>query len=195
MNPRISVYTDHLPAEVFRALARLRIAVFREWPYLYDGDEANEADYLATFGRAPDKVLVILRDGEHIVGASTGLPLARETEDIRGPWERDGFDVDRIFYFGESVLLPAYRGRGWGRRFFAERERHARTLNGMNRLTFCGVVRPEDHPLRPSGYIPLDNFWTHRGFQPTDRYCYISWRDVNQTEENAKPLRFWEKLI
>ncbi|MEC7259057.1 MAG: GNAT family N-acetyltransferase, partial [Pseudomonadota bacterium] len=30
-------------------VARLRIAVFRDWPYLYDGDLAYERDYLEGF--------------------------------------------------------------------------------------------------------------------------------------------------
>ena len=35
-------------------LAALRIAVFADWPYLYDGDAAYEADYLREFAAAPD---------------------------------------------------------------------------------------------------------------------------------------------
>ena len=30
-------------------LARLRIAVFRDWPYLYDGDEGYEREYLRAY--------------------------------------------------------------------------------------------------------------------------------------------------
>ena len=60
----------HLPA-----LARLRIAVFRDWPYLYDGDEGYERDYLATYARAPGAAVVIAFAGAEPVGASTCLPL------------------------------------------------------------------------------------------------------------------------
>ena len=34
-------------------VARLRIAVFREWPYLYAGDAAYEATYLQAYARTP----------------------------------------------------------------------------------------------------------------------------------------------
>ena len=40
------ILTGNAVGEVLDDLARLRIAVFRDWPYLYDGDVAYERDYL-----------------------------------------------------------------------------------------------------------------------------------------------------
>jgi len=59
-------------------LAGLRIEIFRDWPYLYDGSRDYEARYLARFATAPGAVLVAAFDGDELVGASTGLPLASE---------------------------------------------------------------------------------------------------------------------
>jgi GNAT superfamily N-acetyltransferase len=174
-------------------LARLRIAVFREFPYLYDGDMAYEEEYLHTFFQAPDSVLVVVLDGGEVVGASTGLPLEQETANIQQPFLEQGLEVGRIFYCGESVLLPEYRGRGIGVRFFEERERWARRLERFDTLAFCAVVRPEDHPRRPADYVPLDAFWRRRGFERTELYCYISWRDLDETGESPKALRCWMK--
>ena len=39
-------------------IARLRIAVFRDWPYLYDGNLAYERAYLASYGDTPAALLV-----------------------------------------------------------------------------------------------------------------------------------------
>ncbi|MBL0915919.1 MAG: GNAT family N-acetyltransferase, partial [Sphingopyxis sp.] len=58
-------------AEVIPALARLRIAVFCDFPYLYDGDAAYEASYLADFAAADGSVIVVARDGAEIIGAAT----------------------------------------------------------------------------------------------------------------------------
>ena len=52
-------------------LAALRITVFAEWPYLYDGDDEYEREYLREFVDAPDGVLVAAYDGPKIVGAAT----------------------------------------------------------------------------------------------------------------------------
>ncbi|HLL24828.1 MAG TPA: GNAT family N-acetyltransferase, partial [Kofleriaceae bacterium] len=42
------------------ALAALRIRVFREWPYLYDGSLAYEEAYLASYV-SPDAIVVLAR--------------------------------------------------------------------------------------------------------------------------------------
>ncbi len=177
------------------ALARLRIEVFREYPYLYDGNMEYERRYLQAFLEAPDSLLVLVQDGKEVVGASTALPLEQETANIRQPLAVAGYDVEKVFYFGESVLRKAYRGQGLGNRFFEERERHARKLGRFDTLAFCAVARPEDHPRRPEGYRPLDAFWQRRGYTQTNIHCYISWQDLDEEGESAKALRFWIKSL
>ncbi len=177
-------------------LARLRISVFREFPYLYDGSPASEEDYLRTYFDTQDCVIVVAFDGGRIVGASTGMPLAHETENIWKPWKERGFEVEQIFYYGESVLERNYRGRGIGVRFFEKREHWARSLNRFEYAAFCAVVRPGDHPLRPDHYRPLDEFWQKRGFVKTeDITCFISWKDLDEPHQTEKPLHFWWKKI
>lgn len=178
------------------ALADLRIAVFREFPYLYEGSHAYERRYLQTYVEAPESVLVLVRDGEAVVGASTGIPLADETEEFRRPFREHGHDAGRVFYFAESVLLPAYRGLGLGGRFFDEREAHARSLGRFDLAAFCAVERPADHPRRPPGYRPLDGFWQRRGFEkhPELRTTY-AWQDLDEKEESPKPMTFWLKRL
>lgn len=176
-------------------LARLRIGVFRAFPYLYEGSLDYERDYLATYARSTESLFVLALDGETIVGASTGIPMREETEAFRAPFLDSGRDPDRIFYFGESVLLPAYRGRGVGVRFFAEREAHA-LRGGFDCCCFCAVERPADHPLRPQDHAPLDGFWHRRGYRHhPDLRTTFSWRDVGEAEETAKPMSFWLKEI
>ncbi|HVJ62207.1 MAG TPA: GNAT family N-acetyltransferase, partial [Tahibacter sp.] len=104
---KIENYTGAAVAPHLDAVAALRIGVFRDWPYLYDGDADYEARYLATYTRSPRSLFVLVFDGDAVVGASTALPLADETDAFRQPFEARGLDVGGVFYFGESVLLPA----------------------------------------------------------------------------------------
>ena len=177
-------------------LARLRIQVFREFPYLYDGSAAYEEKYLKTYVDAPDSVMVLVRDSERVVGASSGLPLEAETPDAIKPFVAQGYDLRRIFYYGESVLLPEYRGRGLGRRFFEEREAHARGLGCFHIACFCAIERPADHPRRPAGYTPLDAFWNRRGFvRHPELGTTYSYRDLDEDQESPKPMVFWLKQL
>jgi GNAT superfamily N-acetyltransferase len=181
------------------ALAELRITVFREFPYLYDGDTAYEARYLDTYRKARGSVVVLVLDGERVVGASTALPMAEETEEAKAPFLSHGYDPERIFYLGESVLLPEYRGRGLGVRFFEERERHARRLceeqgYAFDWYAFCAVQRDADDPRRPAGYVPLNRFWHKRGYDAhPELTTTFSWKELGESAETPKPMLFWLK--
>lgn len=175
-------------------VAALRIAVFRAFPYLYEGDLAYERDYLASYIASPGSVIVGALDGERLVGASTGVPLAHEPDWAQAPFIATGMPVSEIFYFGESVLHPEFRGTGVGVRFFQEREAHARAM-GFQRAAFCAVERPGDHLARPGSYVPLDAFWGRRGFERTDLMTRLSWREVGQERESEKTMRFWSKRL
>ncbi|GAB6041213.1 GNAT family N-acetyltransferase [Endothiovibrio diazotrophicus] len=177
-------------------LARLRIEVFREWPYLYDGDMDYEACYLATYGASPESLFVLAFDGERIVGAATGVPMADESEAFKRPFLVHGHDPRRIFYFGESVLLPAYRGQGLGVRFFIEREGYAGELGRFTHTAFCAVERPANHPRRPADYRPLDAFWARRGYRKHPELATTyRWKELGAAAETDQPMTFWLKAL
>lgn len=176
-------------------VARLRIEVFRDWPYLYDGNLAYERNYLAAYRESAGAVVVGAFDGASLVGAATGSPLADHAKDFARAFEGTGLALDDIFYCAESVLLPGYRGQGIGHRFFDLREDHARA-KGFTRSAFCAVQRPDDHPLRPEGYRPLDPFWRRRGYAPLPGVvAEFSWTDVDRDVETTKPLQFWCRTL
>ena len=131
-------------------LARLRIEVFHDFPYLYDGTYEYEEKYLQTYINCPESVIVMAFDGDKVVGASTAIPMKYETDELKKPFIEHGYNLDEVFYCSESVLNKDYRGLGIGVRFFEEREAHARELGGFKHICFCCVERPADHP-RTSG--------------------------------------------
>lgn len=178
-------------AAALHDLAALRIAVFADWPYLYDGDADYEAGYLREFAAAPDAVLVAAFDGERIVGAATAAPMVHQKAEFRDPFAARGIDVARLFYFGESVLMPAYRGQGVGHAFFDHREAQARAC-GANAACFAAVIRPADHPARPEPYVPHDAFWTKRGYSPVPGLItQLGWKDHGELDETLKPMQYW----
>lgn len=190
---RVEPATGSDVAHYLSALAVLRIEVFREWPYLYDGDVAYEERYLAPYATAPDTVVVIAWAGDELVGAATAMPLTAHGDAIAPPLVAAGYDPATVCYFGESVLRRDFRGRGLGHRFFDEREAFARA-RGFGTAAFCAVDRPADHPARPAAYVPLDRFWTKRGFvRRPDIVARLAWKDHDEDAETAKPMVFWTK--
>lgn len=187
--------TGQALADALDDVARLRIEVFRAWPYLYDGDAAYEAEYLQAYRDSADAILVGAFDGARLVGAATGTPMEDHAEDFGAAFAGQGIALEDIFYCAESVLLPEYRGHGLGHRFFDMREAHARAL-GRSYSAFCGVVRPEDHPLKPEGYRPLDGFWRKRGYEKVEgAVAEFRWKDLDRDEETVHPLQFWMRRL
>jgi len=204
MNATSNATTDDVDIRVVRgaaiapwleAVAALRMSVFADWPYLYAGDMAYERDYLAAYARSPDSVFVLARDGARVVGASTGIPLDDEDAAFQAPFRAHGTDVATVFYLGESVLLPGYRGRGLGHAFFDRRETHARALGRFATTAFCAVDRDQDDPRRPSGHRTHDAFWRKRGYarQP-GMTMRLRWSEPGHgAVEHA--LTFWTRTL
>lgn len=176
-------------------VARLRISVFRDWPYLYDGDLDYERAYLSAYRDSPGAIVVGAFDGTRLVGAATGTPMADHAAEFAAPFAKVQVPLTDIFYCAESVLLPEYRGRGLGHAFFDLREGHARDL-GATHSAFCSVVRPADHPMRPEGARSNDAFWRKRGYAPLpDVVAEFHWKDLGHDTETMKPLQFWMRRL
>jgi GNAT superfamily N-acetyltransferase len=192
---RLETFTGNAAKPYLLELATLRMTIFRDFPYLYDGDLEYEQNYLNTYLTSPDSFLAIVFDGGNVVGATTAIPLLQETEEFKKPFLEQGYNLNEIFYFGESLLYAKYRGQGIGVRFFEEREKQA-SLYGAKLAAFCAVERPHKHPLKPVDYQPLHAFWCKRGYvrQPELRTTY-AWKDLGESQESHKPMVFWTKQL
>lgn len=172
-------------------LARLRIEVFRAFPYLYEGDMAYETRYLERYATSRDALVVAAFDADRLVGAATAAPMEDHALEFAQPLRAFGYRPDRILYCGESVLLPEYRGQGIGHAFFDAREDHGRQLQRAQ-VAFCAVIRPNTHKGRPVNYVALDSFWRKRGYEPLEGViAQFAWQDVGEVAETSKPMQFW----
>jgi GNAT superfamily N-acetyltransferase len=173
---------------VLEDLAELRCAVFREYPYLYHGDLAYERDYLSHYTHSDNAFLVIAKTQDRIIGVSSCIPLMEADPAFQEPFAAQGYDLEKIGYFGESVLLPDFRGLGVGNRFFDLREDWARKLD-FKITTFCAVVRPDDHPARPSDYRPHDAFWMKRGYHRHDELiANLDWPEISDSMSSVSAV-------
>ena len=56
--------------------AGVRMRVFHEFPYLYEGTLQNEREYLQTYCKAANAFLFAVYDGQKMIGATTCIPLS-----------------------------------------------------------------------------------------------------------------------
>jgi hypothetical protein len=115
---------------------------------------------------------------------------------VKGPFVARGWDPARFFYYGEALLKRELRGRGIGVAFIAAVEAHAKAVSDCDFAVLCGVVRSPDHPACPPDYVPLDGYWTRRGFtRRPDLVCRMAWKEVGTDRESEHELVFWMKSL
>ena len=182
-------------ADVLDELATLRLAIFAEYPYLYDGERADELAYLRGYADAPDACVLLARAGGTAIGALTGMPLRHEDLLLREAFAGGAFDLAESYYVGELLFLPAWRNRGLGQTLLARLEEQVAALGRYRTLTCATVERPDDHPLRPQGYIPIGRFLARTGFMPLPGVTTtFGWRETDGVKR-AHAMQLWLKQL
>ena len=98
-------------------LAGLRLSIFREYPYLYDGLLEDERRYLSGYAAQGQVLLAV--DNDQVAGAITGMPLAEESGAFVEPFRAAGLAP----FPARAVRDAAARGAGPP----AGRRAHSRT--------------------------------------------------------------------
>ncbi len=173
-------------------IARLRLTMFREYPYLYDGNLKEEKEYLEIYFKSKNSRVLLVFDGCDVVGFSNNIPLEEEMPEIAASFSEKGLTPSDYLYIGEVMLMPTYRHKGLARKFFEFHEQVARKMG--RKLTLMTVERPDDHPLKPQNYVSLEPIWTHFGFQKfSDVKVLFPWPQVDAKEPVKNTLVFWHQ--
>lgn len=189
------ILTGSAVRDCLNEIASLRLEIFREFPYLYDGLRDDELNYLKLYADAPEAFVVIVSDAEKVVGAATGIPLRHENRELIDPFVGTAYPVDEIFYVGELLFYPEYRNRGMGMQLVQMLEEKVRSYSTYRYLTCATVVRPEDHPLRPADYIPIGRFLAHTGFNLLPGITMsFTWLETDGVRR-SHPMNFWIKEL
>lgn len=175
-------------------VAELRIAVFREYPYLYDGELSYEERYVHMYSQTKDAILVIAEHNHEVVGAITGLPLAESQKEIKALFIKNDIPSERFFYLGEIILLQEYRRKKIGDLMYQQFEKALEEMEFYEKIAICEVVRAENDLRKPLDYKSLDRFWSRRGYvKHPDLVVYFSWREIGGAGEVKHPMVFWIK--
>lgn len=173
-------------------VARLRMSVFSEYPYRYSGDVSYERDYLKPLATSTHAVVVLARSGGRIIGASTAYPLTEAAPELQKPFAENGTDLSTVFYFGESVVEPQFRGAGIGKEFFMRRIGHSAQSEQFETYTFCAIERPNGSPPAPDDYRSPVLLWQRMGFERQPQLqANLAWREHGDSEPKVHTMTFW----
>ena len=192
----VHLYTGAEIGAFIEPLGRYRIEIFREFPYLYDGDMDYERHYLSRYLQSDKSFLLLGQDASGIACACTGIPLEHETDAFKAPFVDHGSSVADKFYLGEIMIRKDLRGQGWGTRVMNLALRTIASAQQYQYVVLCTVIRPQHHPLKPANYTFNDNLWHHAGFSKLAGYqALFPWKDLGDTHETMKPMSFWLKQL
>jgi len=177
-------------------LAELRVKIFYEYPYLCEGDLEYEKNYLTSYTQFSESIFVLVFDDNKLVGASTATPLKNETDEIKLPFLANNWDLNKIFYVSEGILLPKYRGHKIGLNFSRQVEEAIREKGIYETITFSVVDRQPDDPRRPIDWNPPDRFWEGLSFtKHRELKTFFKWKEIGESEASPKPMIFWLKQL
>lgn len=178
------------------SIAKLRMEILKEFPYLIAGSPEEDAQYLKRLSQSKDSIAILVFDGPKIIGVSTGIPLKEERPQFQKPFLEKSDNPADYYYFGVSALLKEYRGRGLAHHFFDLREHHVKNLKRYKKICFTIASRPQNHPKRPLDYVPLDAFWKKRGYiEHQNLIATFPWREIEEETPSPKKLHFWTKNL
>ena len=177
-------------------LAGLRIAFYRNYPYLYEGNLSDEMAYLSMYSNSENSLLAIAKKEEEIVGIASGLPMLESKEENKRLYAEKQIPGEHVFYLGEVVLSQEYQNTDVQERIYQQFEKAVIDLQKYHTIAVCEIERDPQDPKKPISTFSSEIQWENRGFfkQP-ELYTMDAWKDVGDLEKSNHALVFWNKVI
>jgi hypothetical protein len=176
------------------SVAKLRLEVFKEYPYFKDPDLTQEMHYLRKIASCREAIGVLIFDGTTLVGVSIGYPLDAAEPALLGPWKGHTQEINGYFYFENSSLLKRYRGRGIGHHFFDAKEAHVAHHKKYKHICFCIPDSLESDLNRSSDFLLPIDFWRKRGYiHHPEMKGMLAWKKIGEAHPKEHRMSFWVK--
>ncbi|QVL55435.1 MAG: GNAT family N-acetyltransferase [Simkaniaceae bacterium] len=177
-------------------IAKLRIQIFHEWPYLYEGCLEYEKKHLQTYTKTQESLVIIAKHGNRIIGAVTGVPAKDSMQEVQKALENASFPLETTYYLGEILLLDEYRGSGIGSQLYRFFEDSVRKKNRYHTVVLCEINRSDTDKRKPLSYEGLDVFWHHFQYKRSAKIkTSFSYQEIGSDKETPHPMVFWEKHL
>jgi len=183
-------------------ISNLRIHAFREFPYLYSGDDIDyERKYTQDYAKNEKALLILVEHGDKIIGALTGLPLAASSpivQDVQTLFQANKQDINKAYYLGELILDKDYRyGLDLIRKMYHPYEAQIKAWC-YETIYMLTVKREENHPLKPKNYKSQNRLWERAKFYKTGITSQFHWPTIQadlSIKEMNNDMELWKKEL
>jgi hypothetical protein len=189
------VLSGHEVIPYLDRLGELRIAVFSEYPYLYDGSIEAEKNYLKMYAQSKSSLVVLSKIDKKIIGFIAGLPF---TESLDNDY-KDSFLTEvpiekTVFYLGEILIQIPYRRNKIGNQLFQLFE-HQLKLKGYKKILGCTVIREANSDKQEEGFSIEQLIISKGAAKCADLIQRIGWKEVGKDESTEHFMQYWEKEL
>ena len=176
------------------SLAKLRSEVLRDYPYFEEPDLNANTQYLKSVTLSKEAIAVLIFDNTTLVGASLGYPLELESPSLQQPFKDRHLEISSYYFFGESLLLKPYKGRGIGHHFFDAREAHVTHFPSFKHICFCVPIHTDSETNKQQDFVPLHDFWRKRGYiHHPEMQTLVLRRKIGDKHPGESKMSFWIK--
>jgi hypothetical protein len=195
MNLEIKSLDGESAREFFNEIAQIRIDLFREFPYLYDGSIEYEREYLETYFKSKNSKIILGLDKGKIVAFSSSISLNEEIEEIKAPFLNRNLDISQYHYIGEVMIKNEYRNLSLPLEFERIHKEFA-TQKGHSKLVFMTVRRELNDISRPYKYKDPEKLWRYIGYKILDNMnIEMSWKRIDTGKDENNVLDIWQKNL
>lgn len=191
----ITTFTEEKLHNFLPQIVSLRLDIFSDYPYLYEGDEASEAKYLEKFHAMKNAIALGVFSNGNLIGEATAYPLTYEYKTLTDAFLNEGLHLRDYFCIGEVIFSKPFRGNGYGSKLCEMIESYAK-IKGFSFICFFEIDRGNSDPKKPEGYRKLDSYWEKKGYlKHPELNGTVSYREKGESEESPKKMIFWIKQL
>ena len=196
MTAAIEIFRGNDFAPYLKRLSQMRMTHYRGYPYLYEGSDDYEHEYIADFPNNQHSIMVGAFESGELEGFVLGTPLEGDSPILASISDK----VHRratTYYIADIILNSGLRAQRISETLMNTIEREIISL-GYKQICFLTVFRPENHPTRPPGYVESRALWERFGYVKQPAKLTYDWASLNaagnltmQTHE----MNLWSKII
>jgi GNAT superfamily N-acetyltransferase len=196
---------DSIRIETFRGkeitphideIVNLWSKIYRDYPYLYDGEDAIYKAHLSGYAKLNDSIICVVFDNKKAVGLAIGIPLTQTREIYQEVFLEKGYELQSIFYLSEFGLQPDYRGKGVEEKMYQKIEDFVLQNGKFKMICFWEINNSLISPQKRSGYVPKEKFWNQLDFtRHKELSFHVHWTNINAKEKTPHLATYWIKIL
>lgn len=190
---RIEIFRGCEIAPYTQQIVELCNAIYREPPYLYNGEDEEYTAYIESYSQSNDAIICLAFDNEKAVGLAIATPMLKTRDLYKKTLLEHGYELDSLFYLGEFGLNSNYHNCGIEEAIYYKIENLVRKADAYSMICLWEI---EDLYQKNFEDTPGHDFWNKLGFLRHREVNFeISWTNIGDSKESTHLAVYSIKIL